>query len=82
MSQSQPSTQNLRVYFYTFFEDFRGSLIDLSVIVGIIAFYQFAILRTVPDDLPNMFVGLMLVAVGLALFLRGICRSLIISRPH
>ena len=72
MNRSPSSAQNLRVYFYTFFEDFRGSLIDLSVIVGIIAFYQFAILRTVPDDLPNMFVGLMLVAVGLALFLRGL----------
>ncbi len=73
MSQSTPSsTRTLRVFFYTFFEDLRGSLIDLSVIVGIIAFYQFAILQTVPDDLPNMFIGLMLVAVGLALFLRGL----------
>ncbi|WP_439101145.1 DUF1538 family protein [Congregibacter sp.] len=72
MNQSQATSLNLRVYFYTFFEDLRGSLVDLSVIVGIIAFYQFAILRTVPDDLPTMFIGLMLVAVGLALFLRGL----------
>ncbi|MEE4278353.1 MAG: DUF1538 family protein [Halieaceae bacterium] len=72
MNQSPAPAPNLRVYFYTFFEDLRGSLIDLSVIVGIIAFYQFAILRSVPDDLPNMVVGLMLVAVGLALFLRGL----------
>ncbi|NNL53801.1 MAG: DUF1538 family protein, partial [Woeseia sp.] len=43
-----------------------------SVIIGIVAFYQFAILQTVPDDLPSMFIGLMLVAVGLAFFLRGL----------
>ncbi|MEE4300686.1 MAG: DUF1538 family protein [Pseudomonadales bacterium] len=72
MSEPQKAAPGLRVYFYTFFEDLRGSLIDLSVIVGIIGFYQFAILRTVPDDLPDMVVGLMLVAVGLALFLRGL----------
>ena len=40
--------------------------------MGIIAFYQFAILQTVPDDLPDMFIGLMLVAIGLAFFLRGL----------
>ena len=45
---------------------------DLSVIIGIIAFYQFAILQTVPDDLPDIFIGLMLVALGLAFFLRGL----------
>ena len=72
MSETQKPAPSLRVYFYTFFEDLRGSLIDLSVIVGIIGFYQFAILRTVPDNLPDMVVGLMLVAVGLALFLRGL----------
>jgi predicted cytidylate kinase len=72
VSQSGSSERTLRIYFYTFFEDLRGSLTDLSVIVGIIAFYQFAILRSVPDDLPDIVVGLMLVAVGLALFLRGL----------
>ena len=63
---------HFKIYIFSFFEDLRGSLTDLSIIVGIIAFYQFAILQTVPDDLPNMFIGLMLVAIGLAFFLRGL----------
>lgn len=72
MSRPKPLFHHLKFYAYSFYGDIRGSLIDLSIIVGIFAFYQFAILQTVPDDLPNIFVGLMLVAVGLALFLRGL----------
>ena len=49
---------NLKLYIFSFFQDLKGSLIDLSVIVGIIAIYQFAILKTVPDNLPAMIVGL------------------------
>ncbi len=63
---------NLKLYVFSFFQDLKGSLIDLSVIVGIIAIYQFAILKTVPDNLPAMIVGLMFVVLGLALFLRGL----------
>ena len=62
----------LKVYIFSFFEDLKGSLIDLSIVVGIIAFYQFAILQTVPDNLPDIIFGLIFVAVGLALFLRGL----------
>ena len=62
----------LKLYIFSFYEDLKASLIDLSVIVGIIAIYQFGILRTVPDNLPAMVVGLLFVAVGLALFLRGL----------
>lgn len=72
MKPTNPIYHHLKVYAFSFFEDLRGSLMDLSIIVGIIAFYQFAILQTVPDDLPDMFIGLMLVAVGLAFFLRGL----------
>jgi len=70
--QSKPIYHPLKTYVFSFYEDLRGSLTDLSVIVGIIAFYQFAVLQTVPDDLPSMFIGLMLVALGLAFFLRGL----------
>ena len=62
----------LKRYIFSFFEDLQGALIDLSIIVGIIMFYQFAILQTVPDNLPDMMVGMMFVAIGLALFLRGL----------
>ncbi len=67
-----PIYDHFKVYAFSFFEDLRGSLMDMSIIVGIIAFYQFAILQTVPDDLPSMITGLMLVAAGLAFFLRGL----------
>ena len=72
MKQPTPIYDRFKVYSFTFFEDLRGSLMDLSIIIGIIAFYKFAILQTVPDNLPDMFVGLMLVALGLAFFLRGL----------
>ena len=62
----------LKLYIFSFFEDLKTSLVDLSVIIGIIAIYQFAILQTVPDNLPAMVVGLLLVVLGLALFLRGL----------
>ena len=48
----------LKLYIFSFFEDLKGSLVDLSVIVGIIAIYQFAILKTVPDNLPAMAKGI------------------------
>ncbi len=72
MKKLLPIYEQIKVYAFSFFEDLRGSLFDLSIIIGIVFFYQFAILQTVPDDLPSIFVGLTLVAVGLALFLRGL----------
>ena len=67
-----PIYRHPRVYAFSLFEDLRRSQTDLSVIIGIIAFYQFAILHTVPDDLPDMIIGLTLVAVGLAVFPQGL----------
>lgn len=61
-----------KIYLFSFYEDLKGSLLDLSIIIGIIAFYQFAILQTVPDNLPVIVLGLLFVAIGLALFLRGL----------
>lgn len=72
MKKLLPVYEQIKVYAFSFFEDLRGSLFDLSIIIGIVFFYKFAILQTVPDDLPSIFIGLMLVAVGLALFLRGL----------
>jgi len=72
MKQTTPIYDRFKVYTFMFFEDLRGSLLDLSIIIGIIAIYKFAILQTVPDNLPDIFVGLMLVALGLAFFLRGL----------
>lgn len=72
MKKILPFYERIRVYAFSFFEDLRGSLFDLSIIIGIVFFYQFAILQTVPDDLPSIFAGLALVAIGLAFFLRGL----------
>ena len=63
---------HLKIYIFSFFEDLKGSLIDLSIVIGIMAIFQFAVLQTVPDDLPSIVIGLMIVAAGLALFLRGL----------
>lgn len=72
MKKLLPVYEHIKVHAFTFFQDLRGSLFDLSIIIGIVFFYQFAILQTVPDDLPSIFIGLALVAIGLALFLRGL----------
>ena len=52
--------------------DLRRSFIDLATVIGVIAFFQFVILRSVPNDWPSMLVGLLVVSVGLALFMRGL----------
>lgn len=62
----------LKRYAYTFACDLKGSFIDLSIVVGIVAIFQLAVLRSVPQEWPTMLIGLIIVAVGLALFLRGL----------
>lgn len=59
-----------KLYIFTFFEDLKGSIIDLSIIIGIIALFQFGILQTVPEWLGKIGLGLLIVAIWLALFLR------------
>lgn len=50
----------------------RGSFLDLSVVVGIIVFFQLIILREIPDNWPEMIIGLGIIGIGLALFMRGL----------
>ncbi len=45
---------------------------DLLPIIVVVAFFQIAIVRTVPDDLGSIVLGLTIVAIGLALFIRGL----------
>ncbi len=66
------SKQAMIKHIFSFLEDLKKAILDLSIIVGIISIYQFAILQTVPKNLPAIAIGLMLVAIGLALFLRGL----------
>jgi predicted cytidylate kinase len=59
-------------YFSIFAHDLKSSFIDLSVIVGIVVFFQFVVLRTVPENWIGMAMGLAIVGVGLAVFMRGL----------
>ncbi len=55
-----------------FFTDMRGSLQDLLPIVLVVAFFQAFIIGEVPKNLTSIILGLFIVAVGLALFIRGL----------
>lgn len=62
----------LKTVVKTFLGDLRRAFVDLSVVIGIVAFFQFVVLRSVPSDLPQILMGLAIVGVGLALFMRGL----------
>ncbi|WP_456381476.1 DUF1538 domain-containing protein [Hydrogenimonas sp.] len=55
-----------------FLADLKSSFGDLLPIVLVVAFFQVAVVRAVPEDLPSIVAGLVIVAVGLALFIRGL----------
>lgn len=56
----------------TFAGDLKRSFLDLATIVGVILAFQLVVLRTIPADWQSMLIGLCIVAVGLALFMRGL----------
>lgn len=62
----------LKNYLFTFASDVKQSFLDLTIIIAVVSFFQFLVLRTVPDAWPNMLLGLIVVGVGLALFMRGL----------
>jgi len=55
-----------------FYGDLKNSFKDLLPIVVVVAFFQVAIIQAVPEGLSSIIVGLIIVAVGLALFIRGL----------
>lgn len=55
-----------------FYGDLKGSFKDLIPIIIVVAFFQIAIIQTVPEGLGSIVIGLIVVAVGLALFIRGL----------
>ena len=55
-----------------FLSDLKSSFKDLVPIVAVVAFFQVAVVRAMPEDLPSIVAGLVIVAVGLALFIRGL----------
>ncbi len=52
--------------------DLKNSSRDLFPIVLVVAFFQLAFIKTVPENLIPSSIGIMIVAVGLALFIRGL----------
>lgn len=55
-----------------FYGDLKNSFKDLLPIIIVVALFQGIIIQTVPDNLTSIIIGLMIVAVGLALFIRGL----------
>ena len=55
-----------------FYQDLRSSFKDLLPIIVVVAFFQAFIIQAMPEDLISIIIGLIVVAVGLALFIRGL----------
>jgi hypothetical protein len=55
-----------------FFGDLKNSGRDLAPIILVVGLFQLLIIQKVPDDLFSICLGLVIVAVGLALFIRGL----------
>jgi len=55
-----------------FYHAFLHALKNLLPIVVVVAFFQLAILQQMPENTLSMVVGLLIVAVGVALFLQGL----------
>ena len=55
-----------------FASDLKNSSKDLLPIIAVVAFFQIVIIKTIPSDLISICIGLSIVAVGLALFIRGL----------
>lgn len=59
-------------YLKDFYHAFLHALKNLLPIVAVVVFFQLLILRQMPDDSLSMIFGLLIVAVGVALFLQGL----------
>ena len=57
---------------HIFYGDLKNSFKDLLPIIIVVALFQGVIIRTVPDNITSIVIGLTIVAVGLALFIRGL----------
>jgi hypothetical protein len=55
-----------------FLQDLKNSFKDLLPIIVVVAFFQTFIIQQMPDNLTSIVIGLTIVAVGLALFIRGL----------
>ncbi|MBE0491866.1 MAG: DUF1538 domain-containing protein [Sulfurospirillum sp.] len=58
--------------FKIFLRDLKNSFKDLAPIVIVVALFQALVIKNIPQDLFSISLGLVIVAVGLALFIRGL----------
>ena len=54
---------------HIFYGDLKNSFKDLLPIIIVVALFQGVIIRTMPDNITSIIIGLTIVAVGLALFM-------------
>ena len=52
--------------------DLQNSFKDLLPIIVVVAFFQTFVIQAVPENLSSIIIGLTIVAIGLALFIRGL----------
>jgi len=62
----------LKEIIYIFLNDIKSSFKDLLPIIFVVAFFQIFIIQRFPDDLDSIVIGLSIVGLGLALFIRGL----------
>ncbi|HIO90722.1 MAG TPA: DUF1538 domain-containing protein, partial [Campylobacterales bacterium] len=55
-----------------FLGDLKSSSKDLLPIILVVAFFQTFVIQSMPNNLTSIVIGLFIVAVGLALFIRGL----------
>ncbi len=55
-----------------FASDLKNAFSDLLPIIIVVALFQGAIIQAMPENLSSIVIGLIIVAVGLALFIRGL----------
>jgi len=55
-----------------FLTDLKNSFKDLIPIIVVVAFFQAVIIQAMPENLFSIIIGLTIVAVGLAIFIRGL----------
>jgi len=58
--------------FKLFLTQLKSSFKDLLPIIVVISFFQLFILQSVPENLSSILIGLVIVAVGLAVFIQGL----------
>ena len=55
-----------------FLHDIKNSSKDLIPIIAVVAFFQIFIIQRIPENLISIMIGIIIVAIGLALFIRGL----------